>query len=174
MPEMGEKRAVSDWILPGMTMFILFAGVWKRLPVYDVFVGGAKEGMGTGVRILPNLAAMLCAITLMQASGLMELLCSLCAPALRWLGLPGETAPLLIIRPLSGSGALAVVEQIMETCGPDSREGLIACTIMGSSETIFYTVCVYMSASERRDTGYAVPCALAGSLAGAWMAGMLF
>lgn len=165
---------MSDWILPGMVMIILLSGMWKRLTVYDLFVRGAREGMNTAVNVLPNLAAMLCAVSLMQASGLMERLCSLCAPALGWLGLPAETAPLLLVRPLSGSGALAVTQQIMETCGPDSRAGLIACTVMGSSETIFYTVCVYMSASEHRHTGYAVPCALIGSLAGAWMAGMLF
>lgn len=165
---------MSDWILPGMVMIILLSGMWKRLPVYDLFVRGAREGMNTAVNVLPNLAAMLCAVSLMQASGLMERLCGLCAPALGWLGLPAETAPLLLVRPLSGSGALAVTQQIMETCGPDSRAGLIACTVMGSSETIFYTICVYMSASKRRHTGYAVPCALIGSLAGAWMAGMLF
>ena len=165
---------MSEWILPIAVVGILLAGVWKRLPVYDLFASGARNGMKTAVQVLPNLAAMLCAITLMQASGLMDAVCRLCAPLLSAIGLPSETAPLILLRPLSGSGALAMVEQLMEQHGADSRIGLIACTVMGSSETIFYTVCIYMSAVERKETGYAVPCALLGALAGVWMAGMLF
>lgn len=165
---------MSDWILPGTLALILLIGAWKRLPVYDLFTQGAREGMRTAACVLPNLAAMLCAISLMQASGLMDILCRICTPMLSLIGLPGETAPLILLRPLSGSGALAMVQQLMESYGADSRTGLIACTIMGSSETIFYTVCVYMSAAKHRDTGYAIPCALAGAFVSAWMAGMLF
>lgn len=157
-----------------MMLALLVAAAWKRLPAYDLFVDGAKEGMRVAVSVLPNLAAMLCAITMMQASGLMDVLCRLCAPALCWLGLPAEVAPLVMLRPMSGSASLAMVERLMAEYGADSRVGLIACTVMGSSETIFYTVCVYMSAIDRRETGYAVPCSLLGALAGVWLAGRLF
>ena len=174
MQKMGEGQMLSDWIVPSAILLLLLAGAWKRLPMYDLFVTGARSGLQTAVQVLPNLAAMLCAIAVMQASGLMDALCSLCAPVFGWLGLPPETAPLVLLRPLSGSGALAVLETIMEQHGPDSRIGLIACTVMGSSETIFYTVCVYMSAIDRRETGYAIPCALLGALAGTCAAGMLF
>jgi len=157
-----------------MALAVLLAGAWKRLPMYDLFASGARSGMKTAVQVLPNLAAMLCAIALMQASGMMELVCRLCAPILTSIGLPPETAPLILLRPLSGSGALAMVEQLMKQYGPDSRIGLIACTVMGSSETIFYTICIYMSAVDRKETGYAIPCSLLGALAGVWVAGMLF
>lgn len=142
--------------------------------MYDLFVQGAKEGIRTAIDILPNLAAMLCAIRLMQDSGLMSALCAACAPAAALLGLPAETLPLMMIRPVSGSAALAMLEQLLNQFGADSRIGLIASTIMGSSETIFYTVCVYMSAAGEKKTGYAVPCALLGALAAAWLAGRLF
>ena len=165
---------MNDWIMPGMILAVLWAGAWKHLPMYDLFARGGAEGMRTAVRVLPNLAAMLCAISVMRTSGLMDALCALCSPLLTLLGLPAQTAPLILLRPLSGSGALAVVQQLMEQHGADSRIGLIACTVMGSSETIFYTVCVYMSAAENRNTGYAIPCALAGAFAGTLAAGMLF
>ena len=80
----------------------------------------------------------------------------------------------MLLRPMSGSASLAMVERLLAEHGADSRIGLVACTVMGSSETIFYTVCVYMSALDRRSTGYAVPCSLLGALAGVWLAGMLF
>ena len=165
---------VADSIIPLMMLLLLCAAAWKRLPMYDLFVKGAREGLQTAVRVLPNLAAMLCAISLMQSSGLMDVLCRVCAPALAWLGLPAETAPLAIIRPLSGSGALAMLQELMERYGADSRIGLIACTIMGSSETIFYTVCIYRSEAGESKAGYAILCSLIGMLAGTWLAGMFF
>lgn len=165
---------MADSITPLLLLFTLIAGLWKRLPVYDLFVEGAREGVGTAIQVLPNLAAMLCAISLMKASGLMDALCPLCAPAFTLLGLPAEVAPLALLRPLSGSGSLAMLESLLQQYGPDSREGLIACTLMGSSETIFYVMCVYMSKARQRRTGFAAPCALLGALAAAWLAGKLF
>jgi len=161
-------------LIPLMMIALLSAAEWKRLPVYDLFVSGARNGLKTAVQILPNLAAMLCAISLMQASGLLDAVCSVLSPLLRAIGLPPEVGPLVLIRPISGSGALSMLGTLLERYGADSRIGLIACTVMGSSETIFYTICVYMSAARRRDTGYAVPCSLLGALAGTWLAGMLF
>ena len=165
---------LSGLIVPGCLLATLLAAACRRLPAYDLFVEGAREGIAVAVRVLPNLAAMLVAIGLMQASGLMDALCGLLAPAFEWAGLPGEVAPLVLLRPMSGSASLAMVERLISQFGPDSRIGLVACTVMGSSETIFYTVCVYMSAVDRRETGYAVPCSLLGALAGALLAGALF
>lgn len=165
---------INEWILPILLGLLLTAAACKRVPVYDLFVKGAREGLETAVQVLPNLTAMLCAVSLMQSSGLLERFCGFFSPLIGWMGLPAETAPLVFLRPLSGSASLAVLENILECCGADSRAGLIASTMMGSSETIFYTVCVYMSAVEDKRTGYAIPCALAGALAGTWTAGMLF
>lgn len=165
---------LSELLLPLLIVALLLVCALKRLRMYDLFVDGAKEGMRVAVSVLPNLAAMLCAITLMQASGLMDALCGLCEPVFSMLGLPAEVAPLVMLRPMSGSASLAMVERLMNQYGADSRIGLIACTVMGSSETIFYTICVYMSALKNRETGYAVPCSLIGALAGVWLAGVLF
>lgn len=165
---------LSGLIVPGCLLATLLAAACRRLPAYDLFVEGAREGIAVAVRVLPNLAAMLVAIGLMQASGLMDALCRLAAPAFEWLGLPGEVAPLVLLRPMSGSASLALVEKLLAQYGTDSRVGLVASTVMGSSETIFYTVCVYMSAIDRKSTGYAVPCSLVGALAGTVLAGALF
>ncbi len=165
---------LSGLIVPGCMLAALVAAAYRRLPAYDLFVEGAREGIGVAVRVLPNLAAMLVAVELMRVSGLMDALCGLAAPAFEWLGLPGEVAPLVLLRPMSGSASLALVEKLLARYGADSRVGLIASTVMGSSETIFYTVCVYMSAVDRRATGYAVPCSLLGALAGTVLAGALF
>ena len=165
---------LNGLLIPGLVIILLCAAAWKRLPMYDLFAAGAKNGLQTAVQVLPNLAAMLCAISLMQASGLMDALCRLCAPIFGRIGLPPEVAPLAMIRPLSGSGALAMLQELLEQYGADSRIGLIACTMMGSSETIFYTVCIYMSAIGHKKTGYAIPCSLIGALAGMWLAGALF
>ena len=160
--------------IPVLLIWLLGVCAWKRLPMYDLFVQGAREGLKTAVQVLPNLAAMMCAISLMQSSGLMDALCHCLAPMAGWLHLPEEVVPLVLLRPLSGSASLAMLENLLSRYGPDSRIGLIASTVMGSSETIFYTVCVYMSALEKRRTGYAIPCSLAGALAGVWLCGTLF
>lgn len=165
---------LSGLIVPGCLLAALITAACRRLPAYDLFVEGAREGVDVAVRVLPNLAAMLTAVGLMQASGLMDALCALAAPAFERMGLPAQVAPLVLLRPVSGSASLAMVERLMQQYGADSRIGLVACTVMGSSETIFYTVCVYMSAVDRRRTGYAVPCSLLGALAGTLLAGALF
>ena len=164
----------GEMVIPAVLVGLLCAAEWKRLPVYDLFAAGAKKGMRTAVQVLPNLAAMLCAISLMQTSGLMDALSGLLSPVFRLAGLPAEVGPLVLMRPISGSGALSMLSQLLEHYGADSRTGLIACTVMGSSETIFYTVCIYTSVVDKWKTGYAVGCSLAGALAGVWLAGMLF
>ncbi len=165
-------------VLDGLWAFLLLllvaAALLRRLPVYDLFVEGAGNGLKVAMGILPNLAAMLAAISLMEASGLMAWLCKGCTPLMNLLGLPAEIAPLVTLRPFSGSAALGVLERLLNQYGPDSRIGLTASVAMGSSETIFYTVCIYLSACRRRSTGYAIPCALAGMFAGLWVCGLFW
>ena len=162
------------WLLPALLLPLLTAALFKRLPTYDLFVEGCKAGLRTAVSVLPNLLAMMVALSFMNASGLTEALCRLCAPLFTLLGLPPEVAALAFLRPLSGSAALAAVEELMARHGPDSRIGLIACTIMGSSETIFYTLCVYLSAAKDKRAGYALPCSLLGALAGVLLAAAFY
>ena len=153
---------------------IVLRGWMTGCDVYGSFLQGAEKGMRGALSLLPALCAMLLMLAVMNASGLTELLTRLVSPLTGVMHLPAEAAPMLMLRPLTGSGSLAAMERIFETCGPDSRAGRIASVLMGSSETIFYTVCAYMSPVKNRKTGYAVGCSLLGALAGTWLAGMLF
>lgn len=163
----------TDYITPALMLWLLVAAAWKRLPIYDLFVAGAKEGMRVAVGVLPNLAGMMIAISLMRASGLMDALCGALAPVLSLIGLPAEVAPLTLVRPLSGSASLGILEGVLKEQGADSRAGMLASVLTGSGEAIFYIVCVYTSALKKRGTGYAIPCAIAGELAAVVLASVI-
>lgn len=167
-------QLIQVLLIPLLLFWLLAAAAWKRLPVYDLFLEGCKEGIQVALRVLPNLAAMLVALGMFRVSGCLEALTQLCAPVFSLLGLPPEIAPLAMMRPLSGSASLGMVEQLLTRYGPDSRVGLVACTVMGSSETIFYTVCVYLGAVRQKKSGYAIPCALLGAFAALLLAGTLY
>ena len=167
-----EKAAAVTLILT--VLLILLRGKCAGVEVYGAFLSGAKKGMDAAWQLLPALTGMLLMLSLMNASGLTALLVRLLSPLTAILNLPQEVAPMLILRPMTGSGSLAALQEIFAQYGADSRVGLVASTVMGSSETIFYTVCVYMSAIDRKSTGYAVPCSLVGALAGTVLAGALF
>ena len=160
-------------ILALFMLLCLAAGLCRRVPVYDAFIEGAQEGLGTARRILPALIAMLCAIRAFSACGLMDALAGLLSPVFAPLGIPKETLPLMLMRPLSGSGALAMLREVFALYGPDSRIGLLASVMMGSSETVFYTCGVYLAAAGVKRSRYTVPCALLSWLAGSIAAGLL-
>lgn len=160
-------------IIPALFMWLLAVAAWKRLPMYDLFVTGAREGVRVAFKVLPNLAGMLVAISLMRASGLMDALSAALAPVFGLIGLPEAVAPLTLIRPLSGSASLALLESVMLEHGADSRAGMLAGVLTGSGEAIFYIACVYTSSLKRKDTGYAIPCAIAGELAAVALAGLI-
>ncbi len=160
-------------VLPLFVLACLGVGAARRVAVYDAFLEGAKEGLATAWRILPALVAMLCAIRAFMACGLMDRLCGALSPALEWTGIPRETLPLMLLRPLSGSASLAMLRDILSSCGPDSRAGLVASVMMGSSETVFYTCGVYLGAAGVKKTRHIIPCALAAWLAGSLAAGWL-
>ena len=159
--------------LPVLVLVCLAAGAARRVPVYDAFLEGAREGLDTARRIVPSLIAMLCAIRAFSACGLMDALCAAFAPALSFVGIPPETLPLMLLRPLSGSASLAALRAILETYGPDSRMGLVASVMMGSSETVFYTCGLYLGAAGVRKSRHTIPCALLAWLAGSIAAGLL-
>ena len=159
-------------ILPCFLLLCIGVGAARRVPLYDAFLEGAREGLRTAVRILPALIAMLCAIRAFSACGLMDFLCALLEPAAAFIHLPRETLPLMLTRPLSGSASLAMLKSILRTCGPDSRAGLVASAMMGSSETVFYTCGVYLAAAGVKKSRHTIPCALLAWLAGAAAAGL--
>ena len=161
--------------LPLFLLLCLAAGALRRVPVYDAFLDGAREGLKTAWSILPALTAMLCAIRAFSACGLLDALCDLLAPAAALFRLPRETLPLMLLKPVSGSASLAMLKSILHTYGPDSRAGLVASVMAGSSETVFYTCGVYLSAAGVKKSRHTVPCALlawlAGSIAAGWIVG---
>jgi len=156
----------SALILPLLLAFVAIYGTGHRVDVYQALTHGAEEGLRLMIRIIPSLVGLLTAVSMFRASGAMEWLSSFCAPALELLGIPPETMPLMLIRPVSGSGALAVGSELMATHGPDSYIGRVAAVMLGSTETTFYTIAVYFGAAGIRKTRHAVPAALAADLAG--------
>ncbi len=158
--------AVSTALVPLLLLVIPVAGLLRRVRVYDAFVGGAKDGFNVAVRIIPFLVAMLVAIGMFRASGAMALLSRAIEPATRLVGMPAEALPAALLRPLSGSGTLALVSELMKTHGPDSFVGRLASTLYGSSETTFYVLAVYFGAVGIRRTRHAVAAGLLGDLAG--------
>ena len=153
-------------ILCAFALLCVVIGAWKKKPVYDLFTQGARDGLKTAVQILPALIAMLGAVRALEASGLTKAFCVLLAPCTEKIGLPSTLLPLMLLRPVSGSAALAALENIMTVHGPDSREALLGGVMIGSSETVFYTVAVYLSAAGVKSARHTVPCALLACAAG--------
>ena len=152
--------SLSTLVIPVILCFTACFAMGRRVDVYSALTKGAEEGLTVLLRILPSLVGLLCAVYMLRASGAMEYLGGLLAPVLELLCIPAQTAPLLFIRPVSGSGALAVGSEIMERCGADSYVGRVAAVMLGSSETTFYTIAVYFGSAGITKTRYTIPAAL--------------
>ena len=155
-------------VLAGTALY----GTLRRVDVYGALVQGAGQGLETLTRIAPALICLLTAVSMVRASGLLEALASWLSPVLGRLGLPPELLPLMLVRPISGSAALAVGGELMAEYGPDSRIGRTAAVMLGSSETTFYAVSVYFGAVGVKKTRYAVPAALIADLVGFFAAAL--
>lgn len=153
--------------------FILLRGVMTGCDVYGAFMSGAEKGMRSAIALLPALCAMLLMLAMVNASVVARLLSALISPVMSLVNIPQEVAPMLLLRPLTGSGSLAALEAIFEQCGPDSRAGRIASVLMGSSETIFYTMTVYLGSAGVKKLPYAMGVSLAAYLMGAMLCGLL-
>lgn len=159
-------KIISAFAIPVFIVYILGYGFIKKVPVYDEFIEGAKEGFTTVIRILPYLTAMLVAIGVFRASGAMELLTYVLAPIIEWMGVSPELLPLAFIRPLSGSASVAILAEMLKTNGPDSIIGRTASTMMGSTETTFYTVSIYLGSVGIKKTRYILLAGLLADFAG--------
>lgn len=157
---------MSAALLPLLFAAVMVYGLVRRVDVYEAFVAGAAEGLPVLLKVLPYLAAMLIAIRTLRDSGLIDRLTELLAPACRAVGMDAELLPLLLLRPFSGSAAMAALADLFESHGPDSGVGYTASVLMGSSETIFYEVALYFGAVGVRRTRFAVPVSLAAMAAG--------
>ncbi len=156
--------ALSAYAVPVIFLLILGFGIYKEVKVYDVFIEGAREGLTTVFRIIPTLVGLMVAVGVFKASGALELLVRLLTPAAALLGIPAETMPLALMRPVSGSASLAMVTEIIRTYGPDSLIGRTASTMMGSTETIFYTLTVYFGSVGIKNIRYTLLAALIADL----------
>lgn len=152
--------SVTDWIIPIITVFVLVFGAVKRVDVFGAFCEGAAEGLKTCAEILPALVLLLVCIGMFRASGAVELLTTALEPLCDAVGFPAEVMPLVILRPFSGSGSMAVYNEIAVQVGADTFAERVAATLIGSSETTFYTAAVYFSAVKCKKTRCAIPAAL--------------
>lgn len=157
----------------GMVGLIVLRGLMTGCDVYGAFLRGAEKGMRSAAMLLPALCGMLLMLSLVNASGLARLLSQLVSPFTGLMHLPEEVAPMLLLRPLTGSGSLAAMESIFESCGVDSRAGRIASVLMGSSETIFYTMTVYLGAAGIKKLPHVMAVSLTAYLLSAALCGWL-
>lgn len=157
----------------GLVGLIVLRGLMTGCDVYGAFLKGAEKGMKSAISLLPALCAMLLMLAMVNASGLAHLLSRFISPVTDLMRLPEEVAPMLLLRPLTGSGSLAALESIYETCGVDSRAGRIASVLMGSSETIFYTMTVYLGAAGVKKLPHAMTVSLAAYLLSAALCGWI-
>ena len=137
---------MSAWLLPVLIVVMLGYGIAKGVAVYDAMIEGAKEGFQVAIRIIPFLVAILVAAGMFRASGLLDVIIVGVQPLLSLIGFPAEALPMAVLRPLSGSGAYAIMAEIMQAEGPDSLVGYLVSTLQGSTETTFYVLAVYFGA----------------------------
>ncbi|NMA24502.1 MAG: spore maturation protein [Clostridiales bacterium] len=153
-------------VVPVVIGSVAVFSLHKKIDVFEALTAGAAEGLKVIVKILPTLVALLTGVYMLRASGALDALCLLFSPIFSLMGIPPETASLVFIRPISGSGALAVGSELISRYGPDSLVGRTAAVMLGSSETTFYVIAVYFGAVGIKKTRYAIPAALCADLTG--------
>ena len=169
---------MGEYIVPLILAVTAVAALHKKENAYDVLTDGAREGFQKLKTIAPSLVVLLSAVGMLRASGALEALAVLLSPVLKALGIPAETVLLMLVRPISGSAALAIGAELIAAHGPDSPVGRTAAVMLGSTETTFYTISVYFGAWGITKTRYAVPAALiadlVGFLAASWSVRLFF
>lgn len=161
----GFLDLLSVFVIPTIIIGFPLYGLARRVPVYEEFIAGAREGFQVAVNIIPYLVAILFAVAMFRASGAMEFLVEGLRPLLAPLGVPPEVLPMVITRPLTGSGSAGIMLDLINTYGPDSLIVKIAATMFGSTETTFYVVAVYFGAINVRRTRHAVAAGLIADIA---------
>ena len=171
-------QIISLWALPAILLLILTMGLVKKIPLYEVFTDGAKDGFKVAVNIIPYLVAIIVAISMFRASGIIEYIGSVLSPILTKLNVPVDTIPIMIVRSLSGSAALGVFSDIANNLGPDSYATKLSAIMVGSSETTFYVLAVYFGAVGISKLRYALLVGLLadfiGIVAAVWVCNLVF
>lgn len=132
-----------EFVMPAFACIIVVFGLIKRVPVFDIFLKGAKEGMQILYSIAPTIIGLVFAVDLLRSSGAIDAICNYIEPIADYLGFPKEIVPMVLLRPVSGSGSTALLTSLYEGCGPDSFAGRVASVLAGSSETTFYAIAMY-------------------------------
>lgn len=158
--------AFSSWIIPCFILLILLTATYKRLPTYELFVEGGKEGIQMAFSLLPFLLGMIVSISILRSSGALEAFIELITPVLLIFGIPPEIVPLALIRPLSGTAALGMTTELTQTYGPDSFIGWLAATMQGSTDTTLYILTIYFGAVGIKRMRYALKVGLLSDLVG--------
>ena len=157
---------IGNYVLPLAVGIILAMGIIKKVAVFDVFCGGAKDSLVTVYKILPSLIGLMTAVAMLKASGTLDIISHSLSPVSEFFGIPGEVVPLGLLRPVSGSGSLAILNGIFENHGADSFIGRVASVIQGSTETTFYTLTVYYGSIGIKNTRHTVGSALTADITG--------
>lgn len=157
---------LSSALIPLLLAGVAACGLCRKIDVYDALTAGVKDGLHVLLRVFPSMLALLTAVAMFRASGALDWLTALCAPVLNRLGIPPELTSLMLLRPVSGGGALAAGSELIRRFGPDSRIGRTAAVMLGSTETTFYTIAVYFGAAGIHKTRHTVPAALAADFTG--------
>ncbi|HTI88186.1 MAG TPA: nucleoside recognition domain-containing protein [Alphaproteobacteria bacterium] len=161
-------RAISPWVIPAIVVGFLVFGAARGVRIYEVFIDGAKDGFELAIRIIPYLVAILTAVAMFRASGALAALVAVLGPVTNAVGLPPEVLPMALLRPLSGSGAFAVLAALLQApvTGPDTYAGQLASTLQGAMDTVFYILAIYCGAIGIRRMRHALPSMLIGAFAG--------
>ena len=158
---------MSAYILPVLIVLLFIFAIYKKVNVYKSFVEGAKDAVALCIDILPYIIAILCAVALFRASGLANVLINILSPIFNFLGIPTEVSELVLLRPFTGSGSFAILNDIYATYGADTYISRCASCIMGSSETLFYVSTIYISKTSIKKLSYAIPIGILASIFGA-------
>ncbi|RDW19106.1 spore maturation protein [Oceanobacillus arenosus] len=158
--------AVSTWLIPCFLLIVLSVASWKKVPTYELFVEGGKEGVKMAFSLLPFLVGMIVSISILRSSGAIDAMINLIAPVLMTFGVPPEIIPLAFVRPISGTAALGITTELISTHGPDSFIGRLASTMQGSMDTTLYILTVYFGAVGIKKMKYALKVGLLADLVG--------
>lgn len=163
---MAVMTTISTWLIPCFILLVLIVATYKRVPTYEVFVEGGKEGIKMAFSILPFLVGMIVSIGILRASGALEAFINMLTPFLSMIGVPADIVPLALIRPISGTAALSITTELIGANGPDSFIGRLASTMQGSTDTTLYILTIYFGAVGIKKMRYALKVGLIADLIG--------
>ena len=155
--------------MPLFALSVIIYGLVKRVPIFDLFISGVKEGVAVLYSIAPTIIGLVFAVDLLRSSGAITVLCNFIEPAAEFLGFPKEIVPMVLLRPVSGSGSTALLTSLFEECGPDSFAGRVASVLAGSSETTFYAVAMYFGTVKIKKIRHTLATALLADFTAAVM-----